>query len=149
MDGIIPWPQVRVLAGPPSLHIFHSVMSLRPGDCPLPIVPWSRVKHRTPHRIHIVMSLRPRDRNPLVCVVAGRINILHHAKGLPVLRAFPLCTCCRHYPGTVTGDTALLITPALSVFPAWVGGSTCATSFSRIAQRSLTLRPAHSLDHLK
>jgi hypothetical protein len=28
-------------------------------------------------------------------------------------------------------------------------GSACATAFSRIAQRSLTLRPAHSLNHLK
>ena len=40
--------------------------------------------------------------------VSGLV-ILHHAKGLPVLRAFPLCTCCRHYPGTGTGGTALLI----------------------------------------
>ena len=59
-----------------------------------------------------------------------------------------LCTCCRHYPGTVTGDTALLIPPALSAFPALADGSACATSFSRIAQRSLTLRPAHSPSHL-
>ncbi len=27
---------------------------------------------------------------------------LHHATGLPVLRALPLCTCCRHYPGAAT-----------------------------------------------
>jgi hypothetical protein len=26
-----------------------------------------------------------------------------HAIGLPVLRAFPLCTCCHHYPGAATG----------------------------------------------
>ena len=39
--------------------------------------------------------------------------------------------------------------PVLSAFLAMAGGSACATSFSRIAQRSLTLRPAHSLDHLK
>ena len=72
-----------------------------------------------------------------------------HTIGLPVLRAFPLCACCRHYPGTATGDTASLITPpALSAFPALADGSACATSFSRIAQRSLTLRPAHSPSHL-
>ena len=59
-----------------------------------------------------------------------------------------LCTCCRHYPGTVTEDTALLISPVLSAFPAMAGRSACATSFSRIAQRSLTLRPAHSPSHL-
>src|SRR4029450_3776188 len=25
-----------------------------------------------------------------------------HARGLPVLRALSLCTCCRHYPGAAT-----------------------------------------------
>ncbi len=30
---------------------------------------------------------------------------LRHAKGLPVLRALPLCACCRHYPGAATEDT--------------------------------------------
>nr|AEQ20326.1 hypothetical protein [uncultured bacterium EC5] len=32
-----------------------------------------------------------------------------HVQGLPELRALSLCTCCRHYPGTATGGTALLI----------------------------------------
>jgi len=41
-----------------------------------------------------------------------------------------------------------LTSPAVSTFPAWVDGSACATSFSRIAQRSLALRPAHSPSHL-
>jgi hypothetical protein len=41
-----------------------------------------------------------------------------------------------------------LTSPAVPAFPAWVDGSACATSFSRIAQRSLTLRPAHSPSHL-
>jgi hypothetical protein len=40
-----------------------------------------------------------------------------------------------------------LSSPALSTFPERVVGSACATSFSRIAQRSLTLRPAHSRCH--
>jgi len=40
-----------------------------------------------------------------------------------------------------------LASPAIPAFPAWVFGSACALSFSRIAQRSLTLRPAHSLNH--
>jgi hypothetical protein len=30
--------------------------------------------------------------------------LFHHAKGFPVLRAFPLCTCCRYYPGTATAE---------------------------------------------
>ena len=40
---IIPWSQVRVLAGPPSLIIFHSLMALGQRDCPFSIVPWSEV----------------------------------------------------------------------------------------------------------
>ena len=41
-----------------------------------------------------------------------------------------------------------LTSPAVPAFPAWVDGSACATTFSRIAQRSLALRPAHSPSHL-
>ena len=67
--------------------------------------------------------------------------------GLPVLRALSLCTCCRHYPGTATGGTASLIRPVVSAFPERVVGSACASTFSRLAQRSLALRPAHSRCH--
>jgi hypothetical protein len=70
-----------------------------------------------------------------------------HTKGLPVLRALSLCTCCRHYPGTATGGTAVLIRPVMSAFPERVAGSACAMSISRLAQRSLALRPAHSRCH--
>jgi hypothetical protein len=63
------------------------------------------------------------------------------------LRALSLCTCCRLYPGTATGGTALLIRPVMSAFPERVAGSACASSFSRLAQRSLALRPAHSRCH--
>jgi hypothetical protein len=64
------------------------------------------------------------------------------------LRALSLCTCCRHYPGTATGGTALLIRPVMSAFPERVVGSACAMSISRLARRSLALRPAHSRCHL-
>jgi hypothetical protein len=70
-----------------------------------------------------------------------------HAIGLPVLRALSLCACCRHYPGAATGLTASLIHPAVSAFPDTTVGSACASSFSRLAQRSLALRPAHSRCH--
>ena len=73
--------------------------------------------------------------------------IADHATGLPVLRALSLCTCCHHYPGTASGRPALLFRPAVSAFPDRVVGSACASSFSRIAQCSLTLRPAHSRCH--
>jgi hypothetical protein len=63
------------------------------------------------------------------------------------LRTLSLCTCCRHYPGAVSGRTVSLIHPAVSAFPERVVGSACALSFSRLARRSLTLRPAHSRCH--
>ena len=63
------------------------------------------------------------------------------------MRALSLCTCCRHYPGTATGGTALLVRPVMSAFPERVAGSACASSFSRLTQRSLALRPAHSRCH--
>src|SRR5260221_11664302 len=37
--------------------------------------------------------------------------------------------------------------PAVSAFPERVVGSACALSFSRLARRSLALRPAHSRWH--
>src|SRR6266699_1822694 len=76
-----------------------------------------------------------------------RLVIADHALGLPVLRTFSLCTCCRHYPGAASGRTTSLIHPVVSAFPERVVGSACALSFSRFAQRSLTLRPAHSRGH--
>src|SRR5436309_6376466 len=37
--------------------------------------------------------------------------------------------------------------PVVSAFPDMAVGSACASSFSRLAQRSLALRPAHSRCH--
>jgi hypothetical protein len=44
--------------------------------------------------------------------------------------------------------SCLLIHPAVSAFPDMALGSACASSFSRLARRSLALRPAHSRCHL-
>jgi hypothetical protein len=63
------------------------------------------------------------------------------------LRALSLCTCCRHYPGAATGGPTSLIHPVVTDFPDTTVGSSCASSFSRIARRSLALRPAHSRCH--
>ena len=80
-------------------------------------------------------------------VTGLRLVVPDHATGLPVLRALSLCTCCRHYPGAATGGTTSLFQPAVSAFPERVVGSACALTFSRLAQRSLALRPAHSRCH--
>ena len=64
-----------------------------------------------------------------------------------MLPALPWCTCCRHYPGAATGCLLRSHSPALSAFPGLGAGSACASSFSRLARRSLALRPAHSRCH--
>jgi hypothetical protein len=64
------------------------------------------------------------------------------------LRALSLCTCCRHYPGAATGRRLRSSHPAVSAFPENVVGSACTSSFSRLARRSLALRPAPSRRHL-
>jgi hypothetical protein len=84
---------------------------------------------------------------PGLSLAGVRLAIPDHAKGLPVLRTLSLCTCCRHYPGAVTGGAASLIHPVISAFPERVAGSACASAFSRFARRSLALRPAHSRCH--
>ena len=56
--------------------------------------------------------------------------------------------CCRHYPAQRQGIFLCSLHPAVSAFPERVVGSACTSSFSRIAQRSLALRPAHSRGHL-
>ena len=86
-------------------------------------------------------------RAPGLSLTGFRLVIADHALGLPVFRALSLCTCCRHYPGAAAGRTASLIHPAVSAFPERVVGSACALSFSRLARRSLALRPAHSRCH--
>ena len=45
------------------------------------------------------------------------------------------------------GRTTSLVHPDVSAFPERVVGSACASSFSRLARRSLALRPAHSRCH--
>ena len=68
--------------------------------------------------------------------------------GLPVLRTLSLCTCRRQYPGAATGRRLRPSHPAVSAFPEVAVGSACTSSFSRLARRSLALRPAHSRRHL-
>ena len=85
---------------------------------------------------------------PGLSLAGVRLIIPDHVVGPPVLRTLSLCTCRRHYPGTAAGRTTSLISPAVSAFPERVVGSACALSVSRIAQRSLALRPAHLRGHL-
>jgi hypothetical protein len=85
---------------------------------------------------------------PSLSLAGVWLVIPDHALGLPVLRALSLCACCRHYPGAAAGRRPRSSHPAVSAFPDNVVGSACTSSFSRFAQRSLALRPAHSRGHL-
>jgi len=61
-----------------------------------------------------------------------------------VLRTLSLCTCRRTTPVQRTGALVAQACPSVSAFPETTIGSVCTSSFSRIARRSFTLRPAHS-----
>ena len=85
---------------------------------------------------------------PGLSLAGVRLAIPDRALGLPVLRTLSLCACCRHYPGAAAGRSLRSSHPTVSAFPERVVGSACTSSFSRLARRSLTLRPAHSRRHL-
>ena len=87
-------------------------------------------------------------RAPGLSLTGVRLVIPDHALGLPVLRALSLCTCCRHYPGAAAGRRRRSSHPAVTAFPDNVVGSACTSSFSRLARRSVALRPAHLRGHL-
>src|SRR6202166_326287 len=84
---------------------------------------------------------------PSLSLTGFRLVIADHALGLPVFRALSLCTCRRQYPGVAAGRNLRSTRPAISAFPDMAVGSACTSSFSRLAQRSLALRPAHSRCH--
>ena len=86
-------------------------------------------------------------RAPSLSLTGFRLVIADHALGLPVLRTLSLCTCCRQYPGVADGRNLRSTRPAISTFPDMAVGSAYTSSFSRLAQRSLALRPAHSRCH--
>src|SRR5262245_36172137 len=67
--------------------------------------------------------------------------------GLPCCVRFPCVHAVATTPAQRLGVPASLIHPAVSAFPERVVGSACALSFSRLARRSLALRPAHSRCH--
>src|ERR1700730_4354503 len=86
-------------------------------------------------------------RAPGLSLTGFRLVLADHAFGLPLFRTLCLSLCFRHSPGAASGRTASLTSPSRITFPERVVGSACALSFSRLARRSLALRPAHSRGH--
>src|SRR6202011_2179439 len=67
--------------------------------------------------------------------------------GFPCCVRFPCVHAAATTPAQRLGVLLCSFTPAVSAFPERIIGSACALSFSRLARRSLTLRPAHSRCH--
>jgi hypothetical protein len=67
--------------------------------------------------------------------------------GFPCCVRFPCVHAVATTPAQRLGVLLRSLHPDVSVFPERVVGSTCASSFSRLARRSLALRPAHSRCH--
>ena len=86
---------------------------------------------------------------PGLSLAGVRLVIADHAKGLPVLRALPFVYMLSPLPRRSDCGYSSLVSTTVSAFPEGVARSACATTFSRLARRSLTLRPVHSLDRLK
>jgi hypothetical protein len=78
---------------------------------------------------------------------ARHASVPDRSLGLPVLGALSLCACCRHYAGAAAGRSLRSSHPTVSAFAERVVGSACTSSFSRLARRSLALRPAHLRRH--
>jgi hypothetical protein len=51
-----------------------------------------------------------------------RLVIADHVVGFPVLRALPLCTCCRHYPGAAVGCLVCSLPQPCQPSPIWLSG---------------------------
>ena len=66
-----------------------------------------------------------------------------------VAAVFPLVGMLSPIPRRNPRVHSSLASPAVAAFPEFTVGSASASPFSRLAQRSLTLRPAYSPSHLK
>jgi len=62
----------------------------------------------------------PRPPGPSLTGV--RLSFPRHEMGLPVLRALPLCTCSRHYPGTAPGCSLRSLHQTYQPSPKWRSG---------------------------
>src|SRR5882757_8708254 len=86
-------------------------------------------------------------RAPSLSLTGFRLVIADHAWGFPCFVRFPCVHAAATTPAQRLNVSLRSFHPDVSVFPERVVGSTCALSFSRLARRSLALRPAHSRCH--
>src|SRR6266446_1697723 len=69
--------------------------------------------------------------------------------GFPCCVRFPCVNAAATTAVQRTGALVAQTCPSVPAFPETTIGSACTSSFSRIARRSLALRPAHSRGHQK
>src|SRR6202051_380551 len=93
------------------------------------------------------MNLSASPRRPAGPSRASGWSSLTTPWGLPCCLRFPCVHAVATTPAQRLGGLRRSFTPAVSAFPERVVGSACASSFSRLARRSLALRPAHSRCH--
>ena len=86
-------------------------------------------------------------RRPACPSRASGWSLLTTPWGFPCFVRFPCVHAAATTPAQRLNVSLRSFHPDVSVFPDRVVGSTCALSFSRIARRSLALRPAHSRCH--
>src|SRR5450759_5283909 len=92
-------------------------------------------------------NLSATPRRPACPSRASGWSLLTTPWGFPCCVRFPCVHAVATTPAQRLGVLLALLHPVVSAFPERVVGSACALSFSRIAQRSLALRPAHSRCH--
>lgn len=59
---------------------------------------------------------------PGLSLAGVRLVFPDHSTGLPVLRALPLCACCRHYPGAAPRRPACSLVQSYQPSPEWQSG---------------------------
>ena len=85
----------RLLGCPISRSLTASCVGLELRPLPSPSIT----------RLHRYYEPLRHPNAPGLSLAGVRLIIADRAVGLPVLRALPLCTCCRHYPGAAEGHT--------------------------------------------
>jgi hypothetical protein len=95
-----------VYQGRPNLRCF-ATFSARLELRPLPVQPLPIRRGASPTGVTRLPRCYGSFRHPIApsLTVTGLrlVAATDHAIGVPVLRACPLCACCRHYPGTASG----------------------------------------------
>jgi hypothetical protein len=122
----------------PNLHVLAtSCVCLEPR--PLPSTRITRVQRYYGPLRHPI--------TPEPSLTGIRLVIPDHAIGFPRVARVSLVCMLSPLPRHSDWRSFSLIRSVVSAFPGMAAGSTCASSFSRLTQRSLTLRPAHSRCH--